>query len=369
MRNEELAIQARAKAAGLKFLGDIVKMFVAVRKGIDKIYVARHPSVGVRRQLPSLWAAALEASPVRGYGAERRLRRRKLFLMRQTAVTPFIIACSAIESIGPPFAHRSGLYRFAVMQRSQSTSVLQHAPCDAGTANRTVDAPSGADGGVRCLAAPLPWRVGRACIAALVGDDACIVPRGLRLDDGFAPPAGKSRIVGRAISPADAGGDRRAVCGISQAIVPKGCGSQKVSGGRERPPYKLTGNVCRAFYRQPAANLSGPMKIIGPYAKAGTPRKEPSNTRRQCTPPASLTRCHLPLLGRFSKQQPPAKLPCKGRWMRRQAQTEGCGAWPRPYPCGSAGGASLPSQGTILASSRVFLRQDDFSLPVPDGRL
>ena len=152
-------------------------MFVAVRKGIDKIYVARHPSVGVRRQLPSLWAAALEASPVRGYGAERRLRRRKLFLMRQTAVTPFIIACSAIESIGPPFAHRSGLYRFAVMQRSQSTSVLQHAPCDAGTANRTVDAPSGADGGVRCLAAPLPLRVGRGCIAALAGDDACIVPR------------------------------------------------------------------------------------------------------------------------------------------------------------------------------------------------
>ena len=153
MRNEELAIQARAKAAGLKFLGDIVKMFVAVRKGIDKIYVARHPSVGVRRQLPfqgSLWAAALEASPVRGYGAERRLRRRKLFLVWQTAVTPFIIACSAIESIGPPFAHRSGIYRFAVMQRSQSTSVLQHAPCDAGTANRTVDAPQGADGRVHC---------------------------------------------------------------------------------------------------------------------------------------------------------------------------------------------------------------------------
>ena len=235
-------------------------------------------------------AAARKASPVRGYGAERRLRRRKLFLVWQTAVTPFIIACSAIESIGPPFAHRSGLYRFAVMQRSQSTSVLQHAPCDAGTANRTVDAPSGADGGVRRLAAPLPLRVGRACIAAFVGDDACIVPRGLRLDDGFAPPAGKSRIVGRAISPADAGGDRRAVCGISQAIAPKGCGSQKASGGRERPPYRLTGNVCRAFCHLLAARRPGPMKIIGPYAKAGAPRKEPSNARRQCTPAAPLPR-------------------------------------------------------------------------------
>ena len=58
MRNEELAIQVRPKAAGLKFLGDIVKMFVVARKGIDKIYAERHPSVGVRRQLPfqgSLW--------------------------------------------------------------------------------------------------------------------------------------------------------------------------------------------------------------------------------------------------------------------------------------------------------------------------
>ena len=182
---------------------------------------------------------------------------------------------------------------------------------------------------------------GRQGVHRCLGRGRCLHrPAGVRLDDGFAPPAGKSRIVGRAISPADAGGDRRAVCGISQAIAPKGCGSQKVSGGRERPPYKLTGNVCRAFYRQPAANLSGPMKIIGPYAKARATRKEPSNTRRQCTPPAS-----------------------------RQAQTEGCGALPRPYPCGSAGGASLPSQGTMLASSRVFLRQDDFSLPVPDGRL
>ena len=182
---------------------------------------------------------------------------------------------------------------------------------------------------------------GRQGVHRCLGRGRCLHrPAGVRLDDGFAPPAGKSRIVGRAILPADAGGDRRAVCGISQAIAPKGCGSQKASGGRERPPYKLTGNVCRAFCHLLAARHPGPMKIIGPYAKAGATRKEPSNTRRQCTPPAS-----------------------------RQAQTEGCGAWPRPYPCGSAGGASLPSQGTMLASSRGVLRQNDFSLPVPDGRL
>ena len=103
---------------------------------------AMHPSVCALRRihLPlqgRLWGnCRLKGSPVRGYGVERRLRRRKLFLMRQTAVTPFIIACSAIESIGPPFAHRSGLCRFAATQRSQDASVLQHTQRDAGTANR-----------------------------------------------------------------------------------------------------------------------------------------------------------------------------------------------------------------------------------------
>ena len=82
-----------------------------------------HPSVCALRRihLPlqgRLWGdCRLKGSPVRGCGVERRLRRRKLFLIRQTAVTPFIIACSAIESIGPPFAHRSGLCRFAASRQ------------------------------------------------------------------------------------------------------------------------------------------------------------------------------------------------------------------------------------------------------------
>ena len=106
-----------------------------------------------------------KAFPARGCGVERRLRRRKLFLVWQTAVTPFIIACSAIENIRPPFAHRSGLCRFATTQRSQSTSVLQRAPCDAGTANRTVDAPQGADGGGHCCPAPQVSGKPRQCPA------------------------------------------------------------------------------------------------------------------------------------------------------------------------------------------------------------
>ena len=51
--------------------------------------------------------AVWKASPARGCGVERRLRRRQLFLVWQTAVTPFIIACSAIESIGPPYLRLS----------------------------------------------------------------------------------------------------------------------------------------------------------------------------------------------------------------------------------------------------------------------
>ena len=125
--------------------------------------------------------ALYKASPARGCRVERRLRRRKLFLMRQTAVTPFIIACSAIESIGPPFAHRSGLCRFATTQRSQSTSAPQRAPCDADTANRTVDAPQGADGGVHCrLAVEISGKFRQDLALFFVGDDACIVPGTLR---------------------------------------------------------------------------------------------------------------------------------------------------------------------------------------------
>ena len=79
-----------------------------------------------------------KGSSMRGCGVERRLRRMQRFLVWQMAATPFLIACSAIKNRGSPFAHRSGLCRFAATPRSQSASVLQHAPHDAGTANRTL---------------------------------------------------------------------------------------------------------------------------------------------------------------------------------------------------------------------------------------
>ena len=66
------------------------------------------------------------------------------------------------------------------VQRSQSTSVLQRAPCDAGTANRTVAAPESADGGVHCRFAPqVSCKARQGFALCFVGDDACIVPETL----------------------------------------------------------------------------------------------------------------------------------------------------------------------------------------------
>ena len=55
--------------------------------------------------------------------------------------------------------------------------------------------------------------------------------------------------------------------------------------------------------------------------------------RRRSTP--------QPLTGEPFKRQPPQSLPCKGRWMRRKAQTEGCiAALPHRYPANP--GRALP---------------------------
>ena len=189
---------------------------------------------------PFQTAAPPKASPARSCGVERRLRRRKLFLMQQTAVTPFIIACSAIESIGPPFAHRSGLCRFAATQRSQNASVLQRTQRDAGTANRTVDAPQGADGGVHCrLAAKMSCKARQGFARCFVGDDACIVPQTLR----------RSKAPRRAKSPA-------LHCGRKWALT---CKRQPAA----RPPL-----------RRGAASQRGELP------NAGTPPAVPGRTAR-----------------------------------------------------------------------------------------
>ena len=95
---------------------------------------APHPSVGWRRQLP------LQGSLSNG---------------RLSIKPPLQGAAESSAACG-------GYSETEQVQRSQSTSVLQRAPCDAGTANRTVDAPQGADGGVHCrLAAEISCKVGQ----------------------------------------------------------------------------------------------------------------------------------------------------------------------------------------------------------------
>ena len=74
--------------------------------------------------------------------------------------------------------------------------------------------------------------------------------------------------------------------------------------------------------------------------------------------PLRRLRRHLPLQGRLLGWRSPERLPCKGSWMRRKAQTEGCIAgWRWNYLARS--GRALPhvSQRAVLASSPQTLRR------------
>ena len=56
--------------------------------------------------------------------------------------------------------------------------MLQRAPCDAGTANLTVSAPQGADGGGHCrLVSEVSCKGRQGLALCFVGGDACIVPQ------------------------------------------------------------------------------------------------------------------------------------------------------------------------------------------------
>ena len=111
---QKMSCKARQDLA-LCFVGDdvcIVPQTLRCRKAPRRPgrILARQgtaPLSRLTRQLPLQGSlpggSSPKASPARSCGVERRLRRRKLFLMQQTAVTPFIIACSAIESIRSPY--------------------------------------------------------------------------------------------------------------------------------------------------------------------------------------------------------------------------------------------------------------------------
>ena len=74
--------------------------------------------------------------------------------------------------------------------------------------------------------------------------------------------------------------------------------------------------------------------------------------------PLRRLRRHLPLQGRLLGWQRTKRLPCKGSWMRRKAQTEGCiAALRRNYLARSGRALPYVSQRAVLASSPQTLRR------------
>ncbi len=162
---------------------------------------------------------------------------------------------------------------------------------------------------------------------------------------------------------------------------------QTPSGGRKRPPYIAAGNgIRRENGSQPPDPTAGrcnhrPLRggaalhdrhplpclpspgyasrlpyIVGrAFTPAGglAPARKDIGKARHRTLPSSPTRCHFPLQGRLYSRQSLKSLPCKGRWMRRKAQTEGCiAALRRRYPVEP--GRTLPCDD-LRAKSRHFV--------------
>ena len=107
--------------------------------------------------------------------------------------------------------------------------------------------------------------------------------------------------------------------------------------------------------RQPGRGL--PPCFAG-YAAAGRVRRPGRIFAGSGAAPLRRLRRHLPLQGRLLGWRSPERLPCKGSWMRRKAQTEGCIAgWRWKYPAGSGRALPYVSQRAVLASSPQTLRR------------
>ena len=91
--------------------------------------------------------------------------------------------------------------------------------------------------------------------------------------------------------------------------------------------------------------------------------------------PLRRLRRHLPLQGRLLGWRSPERLPCKGSWMRRKAQTEGCIAGLRwKYPAGS--GRALPRSARRFRKApaageiaRPYIAAENGRQPVSGSRL
>ena len=179
--------------------------------------------------------------------------------------------------------------------------------------------------------------------------------RARRKAGAYALPPTPGRNVGRAISPAaELGG---------VAGVPGRC---------KHRPLRMRGQgpagLCRIFpsqtgnaplrlrlAAQPPSGLRCPHRTARAEARlcSATAKPAPSRflrRRRRSTP--------QPLAGEPFKRQTPKSLPCKGRWMRRKAQTEGCiAAWRQKCP--AKPGRTLP----CLRRGRCLHRPGTLAMP------
>ena len=153
-------------------------------------------------------------------------------------------------------------------------------------------------------------------------------------------------IVGRAFTPA---GEEVAAMGTGWALcsaLPRSTRRCRKAPRRARSPTLHYGRKRAATRkRQPSLRPDGgPMQASAPTqgrAAAGRVRLPGRVFARPGAAPLRRLRRHLPLQGRLPGRQRTKRLPCKGSWMRRKAQTEGCIAgWRRKYPARS--GRCLP---------------------------
>ena len=124
------------------------------------------------------------------------------------------------------------------------------------------------------------------------------------------------------------------------SALPRSARQCRKAPRRARSPALHCGRKRAAIRkRQPASTPDGGLRR-GRVA-AGRVRLPGRIFARPGAAPLRRLRRHLPLQGRLLGRQHTERLPCKGSWMRRKAQTEGCIAalW-RKYPAGS--GRTLP---------------------------
>ena len=138
-------------------------------------------------------------------------------------------------------------------------------------------------------------------------------------------------------------------CGRKRAAIRKRQPASTPDGGLRR------GRVAAGRMRRPGRAL--PPCFAGCVA-AGRVRRPGRVFARPGAAPLRRLRRHLPLQGRLLGWRSPERLPCKGSWMRRKAQTEGCivGLW-RKYHAGSGRALPYVSQRAVLASSPQTLRR------------